>query len=213
MWSDRLVFCDCVFHSVCPLMDKDKKLLEASWWERLRGKLGLVLVGGAIPSNPLIQFSVNGRGCVPSLLFTWGQTAVEVMKVTWPPSNAPMQALLHSVPPTGQRATAHPCLHQRLPDTRRQVWVSLLWGHCSHIIFYYITYNIIILYFDGWWVKQSHQNLNSDSAIYTLKIYIIPFKNVFQSVTLLLFNTHGLSSHSCHPYQWQSDHCRGFVPS
>ena len=30
-----LVFCDCGFHSVCPLMDKDKRLMEASWWERL----------------------------------------------------------------------------------------------------------------------------------------------------------------------------------
>ena len=25
-----LVFCDCGFHSVCPLMDKDKKLMETS---------------------------------------------------------------------------------------------------------------------------------------------------------------------------------------
>ena len=29
------VFCDCGFHSVCPLMEKDKRLMEASWWERL----------------------------------------------------------------------------------------------------------------------------------------------------------------------------------
>ena len=28
-------FCDCGFHSVCPLMDKDKRLMEASRWERL----------------------------------------------------------------------------------------------------------------------------------------------------------------------------------
>ena len=34
MWSDWLVFCDCGFHSVCPLMDKDKRLMEASWWQR-----------------------------------------------------------------------------------------------------------------------------------------------------------------------------------
>ena len=26
----------------------------------------------------LIQFSVNGWGCVPSLLFTWGQTMVDL---------------------------------------------------------------------------------------------------------------------------------------
>ena len=36
MWSVWLVFCDCGFHSVCPLMDKDKRLImEASWLQRL----------------------------------------------------------------------------------------------------------------------------------------------------------------------------------
>ena len=30
-----LVFCDCGFHSLCPLMEKDKRLMEASCWERL----------------------------------------------------------------------------------------------------------------------------------------------------------------------------------
>ena len=35
MWSDWLVFYDCDFHSVCPLMEKDKRLIEASWWDRL----------------------------------------------------------------------------------------------------------------------------------------------------------------------------------
>ena len=35
MWSDWLVFCDCGFHSVFPLMEKDKRLMEPSWWERL----------------------------------------------------------------------------------------------------------------------------------------------------------------------------------
>ena len=35
MWFTWLVFCDYGFHSVCPLMDKDKKLMEAPWWERL----------------------------------------------------------------------------------------------------------------------------------------------------------------------------------
>ena len=32
-------------------------------------------------SECLIQFSVDGWGCIPSLLFTWGQTMVEVMKI------------------------------------------------------------------------------------------------------------------------------------
>ena len=33
------------------------------------GKLGLVLMGRAMLSKSLIQFSVDGWGCVPSLLF------------------------------------------------------------------------------------------------------------------------------------------------
>ena len=83
MWSDWSVSCDFGFYSVCPLMEKGKGLMEASWWERLRVKLGLVLMGpcsvdlesnflsmgGATLSKSLIQFSVDGRSCVPSLLF------------------------------------------------------------------------------------------------------------------------------------------------
>ena len=42
-----------------------------------------------------------------------------------------MQALLLSVPPTLKQATTNPCLCQRLLDIHGQVWVSLLWGHCS----------------------------------------------------------------------------------
>ena len=33
----------------------------------LRGKLGLVMMGGALLSKSLIQFSVDGQSCVPSL--------------------------------------------------------------------------------------------------------------------------------------------------
>ena len=39
MRSVYLVFCDCDFHSVCPLMDEDKRFVEASWWEELAGSL------------------------------------------------------------------------------------------------------------------------------------------------------------------------------
>ena len=81
MWSDWLVSCDCGFQSVCPLMEKDKRLMEASWWERLRGKLGLVLMGGVMLSKSLIRFSVDGRGSVPSHCLTWDQTTVELMKI------------------------------------------------------------------------------------------------------------------------------------
>ena len=38
-------------------------------------------MGRAMFSKSLIQFSLDGWGCVPSLLFTLGQTMVEVMKI------------------------------------------------------------------------------------------------------------------------------------
>ena len=43
------------------------KLPDGRDW--LRGKLGLVLMGGAMLSKSLIQFSVDGWGYVPFLLF------------------------------------------------------------------------------------------------------------------------------------------------
>ena len=45
-----------------------------------------------------------------------------------------MHALPHSVPPNLQEATADARLHQRLLDTHGQVWVSLLWSHCSFLL-------------------------------------------------------------------------------
>ena len=70
MWSVRLVFCNCGFHSVCPLMEKDKRLMEASCWERLTvGETRSCSSEWAMLSKSLIQFSVDGQGCVPSLLF------------------------------------------------------------------------------------------------------------------------------------------------
>ena len=45
-----------------------------------------------------------------------------------------MHVLLFSVPPMLQQATTDPCLCQRLLDLYGQVWVSLLWGHCSFLL-------------------------------------------------------------------------------
>ena len=45
-----------------------------------------------------------------------------------------MHVLLHSVPPTLHQATTDPRLCWRLLDTQRQVWVSLLWSHCSFLL-------------------------------------------------------------------------------
>ena len=68
--------------SLCPLMEKGNRLMEASWWERLtEGEMGLVLMGEAMLSKSLIKFSVDRWGYVLSLLFTWGQTMVEIIKI------------------------------------------------------------------------------------------------------------------------------------
>ena len=51
-------------------MEKDKRLMEAFWWERLtEGETGFVLMGRAMLNKSLIQFSVEGQGYVLSLLF------------------------------------------------------------------------------------------------------------------------------------------------
>ena len=68
---------------ICP--GSHSVILSALWLIRIRGlwklpdgrdwlwgKLGLVLMGGAMLSKSLIQFSVDdGQGCVPFLLFDW----------------------------------------------------------------------------------------------------------------------------------------------
>ena len=87
-------------------------------------------MGGAMLSKSLIQFSVDGWSCVPSLLFTWGQTMMEVMKImatSFKRSHAWTATLR---PPTLQQATTNPCICRILLDAPGQVWVSLLWGHC-----------------------------------------------------------------------------------
>ena len=45
-----------------------------------------------------------------------------------------MHVLLHSVPPTLRQATTNPHLCWRLLNTHRQVWFSVLWGHCSFLL-------------------------------------------------------------------------------
>ena len=56
-------------------LDYKETEVPKNWWKLpngrdwLRGKLGLVLKGGAMLSKSIIQFSVEGRGCVPFLLF------------------------------------------------------------------------------------------------------------------------------------------------
>ena len=92
----------------------------------------------------LIQFSMDVWGCVPSLLFTWRQTMVDVVKImatSFKMSHA-CTALFSAL--TLQQATSYPRLHRRLLDTHGQAWISLLWGHCS--FFWVLVYTMFCLY-------------------------------------------------------------------
>ena len=63
-------------------MEKYKRLMEASLWERLtEGETGSCSDVRDVLNKSLIQFSFDGWSCFPSLLFTWGQTMVEVIKI------------------------------------------------------------------------------------------------------------------------------------
>ena len=72
-------------------------------------KLDLILMGWAMLSKSLIQFSVVWQGCVP----------ISHCHTQCP---QPCSRLLPS------HASA------RILDTHRQVWVSFLWGHCSFLL-------------------------------------------------------------------------------
>ena len=76
MWSVWLVFCDCDFVLSALWWISIRGLetfVEASWWNWLTvGETGSGPDGWAMLNKSLIQFSVDGWGCVPSLLFDLG---------------------------------------------------------------------------------------------------------------------------------------------
>ena len=63
MWSFWLVFCDCSFDSICPLMDEGKRLVQASdgrdW---LWGKVDVTLVCKVILFPRLGKSPAEGSG-------------------------------------------------------------------------------------------------------------------------------------------------------
>ena len=104
------------------------KLPDGRDW--LCGNLGLALMGGAMLSKSLIQFSVDGQGCVPSLYFGLMVTS---FKRTYP-STLQIPGLLYSVPLTLWQATVGLHLCWSLLDTHKEVLLSLLWGHCCFLL-------------------------------------------------------------------------------
>ena len=92
-----------------------------------------MLCGGML-SKSLIQFSVDGWGCMPSLFFDRDQTMVEVTRIMGASFKRPCARTATLSALTLQQATADLRLCQRLLGLHRQVWVSLLLGHCSFLL-------------------------------------------------------------------------------
>ena len=85
-------------------------------------------------SKSSIHFIVDGWSCVLSLLFTWVQTMVEVMKIMMTSVKRSHACTSALSTPTLQQATIDPRLCWRPLDTHGELWVSLSWGHCSFIL-------------------------------------------------------------------------------
>ena len=109
-------------------MSGSRLVITSSWlsgsWRSFLYSSSVYLLW-AMLSKSLIQFSIDGWRFVPSLLFTWGQTMVEVTKImatSFKRSRARTAALNAPSP----AANHHwPQLCQTLLDTYGQVWVSL----------------------------------------------------------------------------------------
>ena len=119
-------------------------ILSSLWWERislwklpngrdwLRVKLNLVLMGGAMLNKSLIQFSVDFL-LLPCYL-TWGQTVVEVMNIVVTSFKRYHVCTAACSAPNPAAGHHRPTPLLEAPDTHGQVWVSLLWGHCSFLL-------------------------------------------------------------------------------
>ena len=132
---------DCGFCSVLPLVDEDKRIVEASWWEGPAvGKTGSCSSGQGHSQWILIPIFCWWLGLCSLLVFypdvklQWDNDCNRdrLQKALGQHAVAPRMVLFSAL--TLQQATVYPHLPWRLLDTQRQVWLSLLWGHCSFLL-------------------------------------------------------------------------------
>ena len=130
MWSVWFIFCDCGFHSVCPLMEKDKRLMEASWWERLTvGETGI--------EGCALIFSCENSKITTYCWTTIDRRTLDPTIKRYPISKGKGKAparlydgaildLKSSLIPTRdtQRAQTEPCAHQ---ETTQRLSQTCLW--------------------------------------------------------------------------------------
>ena len=113
MWSVWLVFCDCDFHSVCPQMDENKGLMEASWWERLKGKLGLILMDGVMLT------SVQSLSHVRLFVTTWIAAYQASLSITNSQSSPRLMSIEFVMPSSHFILCRHLLLLPTIPPSTR----------------------------------------------------------------------------------------------
>ena len=97
------------------------------WVSHLSGHSSFFLGPSAQGSVCALQESIP-QPCVSSGSSMVGLMATSSKRAYAIPRSAAPRA--HAL----RQATADPHLHWKLLDTYRQVWVSLLWGHCSFLL-------------------------------------------------------------------------------
>ena len=100
------------------------KLPDGKNW--LWGKLSLALVDRAMLNKSLIQLSAYEQGCAPPCLPLPPISCLAQDNPVLVSADS-MVGLLEA----SKRTYANPCLCRRPSNTHRQVWLSLLLGHCS----------------------------------------------------------------------------------
>ena len=104
----------------------------------MRGKLGLVLMGRAMLSKSLIQFSVDGRGCVPCPLFD--------LRPNYGGGNEDNGGLLQKVPCT------HCCTQCPQPCSRPPLTHASARGHSQTSLGQSLVGSLLL--FPGSWCTQ-----------------------------------------------------------
>ena len=91
-------------------------------------------MGGAVLSKSFIQFSVDGWGCVLFLLFDLRPNYGGGNKDNGDLSKRSLAPTVALSDPNPAASHCWPTPPPETPDTHRQVWFSLLWGHCSFLL-------------------------------------------------------------------------------
>ena len=102
-----------------------------------------------------------------------------------------LPGLLYSVPLTPQQATVNPHLHWRLLDTHRQVWLSLLWGHCSFLLgpsghkVLFVPSKSLFPQFCGSSIIKSHWSSKSNSLGFSVPLLDPQVEETFVGLRIL----------------------------